>query len=246
MANKKGQSGTNPQGTCCVNDGPANKPGDCCPGIPLGTGNGEYCESVNGVRKCVTEKDYPYWCDAKPVIYLYPERRTKVDVELTVPGTIPVSNPQYPIGGWRDIEAQPDGTLTYKGNTYHELYYEAAIQPVRPPEKGIIIPARQLTSKLTELTTQLGLNKKEQEEFLTYWVGRLEEQKSPYMLISVFTPEQKRIIDQVAINPKPDTFIQFIMYYKPLKEPVSKEPLTLPSPPQRKGFTAVEWGGVVD
>ena len=100
---------------------------------------------------------------------------------------------------------------------------------------------------MQEITTRLGLKPNEQAEFLSYWLTRLNSLKTPLVQISIFSQASKDLIDQVNITPKPDTFIQFIMYFKGLDKPVSLAELTLPnSIPDRVGFTAVEWGGIID
>lgn len=227
------KKGTTANGTCCVEDGPSNNSSECCPGV---------------MSNAVTAQalGYPVWCDAKPVIYLYPKKRTTVSVAIIVPGTIPVSDPLYPVGGWKGIDAFPDGTFIYKNHSYKELFYEAAIKPVAPPTTGTIVSLAQLQPTLQRMTNQLGLTASEQQEFLAYWLAKLKNLKSNYLLISVFSPEQKEIIDHVDITPKPDTFIAFIMYFKPVNKPFALPDLVIPTPPQRNGFTAVEWGGIVD
>jgi hypothetical protein len=104
----------------------------------------------------------------------------------------------------------------------------------------------QVAQTLKNMTTQLGLKNTEQQEFLTYWMERLTDLHSKYILISVFSPEEKEIIDHVDIAPKPDTFIGFIFYYKAVSQPYTLPPISLPTPPARNGFTAVEWGGIID
>lgn len=254
----------NENGKCCVQDGPVNNPNECCSGVPYCdlTKNPPVCSPgltfkcdntkstdvhTNAQELCVSGGSYPYWCNAKPVIYLYPKTKTTVNVSVKVPGTIPVSIPTYPSGGWRNIEAYPDGSFIYQGKTYHELFYESNVTPITPPDSGIVVSAANLQSSLQEITTKLGLAENEQQEFLAYWIPRLGALNAPYILISVFSQESKDIIDVVDITPKPDTFIQFIMYYKGLQNPVFIKPLSLPaSIPARTGFTAVEWGGIID
>lgn len=240
IANPILQLGKDSSGNCCVEDGAANSAGECCPGVQ------DFPNSfANPFSK--TGERYAHWCDAKPVIYLYPKVKTTVSVKLKVPGTIPVSDPLYPVDGWKNIEAYPDGTFNYLGKTYHELFYEAGIDPIDPPDNGTIASADTLNNTLLQITTKLGLIPSEQQEFLNYWLPKLTELNSPYVLVSVFTPQQKEVIDHVDITPKPDTFIQFIMYYKALQSPLNIHPLQLPdTPPQRNGFTAVEWGGIID
>lgn len=230
-------------GAKCVMDGPAESPAQCCPDVPLClNGPGSSCNvTPYDITKC------PTWCDAKPVIYLYPTVPTYVNVSLVLPGKVIESDPLYPDSGWQQVLAYPDGNLIYQGNSYKELFYEAAIDRTDAPKQGIVVASRNIKATLATITTKLGLNSTEQQEFLDYWTPRLQDLKSPYMMISVFDPAAKDRIDHVDISPKPDTFIQFIMYYKALNAPISVEPLQLPAViPQRIGFTAVEWGGIID
>lgn len=188
------------------------------------------------------------WCIGKPVIYLYPEEPTSIDVRVEVPGHIYISDPVYPEGGWKDVMAYPDGTLTYQGKQYRDLYYETDLDTdVRPPTTGLLIPKANLKEQLVKYTRQLGLSDFESNEFVEYWVPLLEDLNSPYVLFSVFDQDEKERIDTVYINPKPDTFIAFIAYFKPVYEWYETTPLQLPEvPPARVGYTAVEWGGTID
>lgn len=242
------QKGKEKSGKCCVRDGGVRDPAQCCSGVP-------YCDYTknppqgSGGINCGGTGGKPnlYWCNAKPVIYLYPKTKTTVSVKVKVPGTIPVSIPDYPVDGWKNIEAYPDGSLIYQGKKYNELFYESSITPVTPPHAGIIVPVENLQNSLTDITTRLGLKSNERQEFLAYWLPRLSSLKSPYVQVSVFSQESKELIDHVDIFPKPDTFIQFIMYYKGLQQPVPLKSLQLPETiPARIGFTAVEWGGIID
>lgn len=186
-------------------------------------------------------------CYGKPVIYLYPEFPMLVDVKLTIPGKVIESDPLYPTEGWKNVLAHPDGSLVYKGENYKELYYESQVDKVNAPDNGIVIESSKLRPKLTEITTKLGLKKSEQNEFLDYWLPRLNKLNSPYILFSVIDQAEKERADHVDIFPKPDTRIEFLAYFKPLKSPQEIKPLNLPTnPPKRIGFTAVEWGGTID
>lgn len=254
-------------GKCCVQDGPVESPNDCCSTVPfcdLTTnppkasegiscscgGNSANRNTGGGTSNSFSgtcNGQYKYWCNAKPVIYLYPTVPSVINVQVQVPGEITVSDPLYPKEGWRDVTAYPNGTLMYKGSTYHELFYESSVTPTSPPKTGIVVPFEQVESMLRHFTIQLGLRSDEQAEFIAYWIPRLTELKKPYVLLSLFTQEEKEQIDNVTITPKPDTFIQMIFYFKGLDKPVSIKPLKLPSVlPQRYGFTAVEWGGILD
>jgi hypothetical protein len=190
--------------------------------------------------------DHPI-CWGKPVIYLYPEKPMYVDVVLDIPGKITVSDPLYPKEGWQNVFAHPDGKLVYNGKEYRELFYETAVDQKVIPQQGVFIPTSALKETLTDYTQRLGLIAHEQEELLDYWLPRLIALKKPYIFFSVLTEEQKAQAEKVTIEPTPDTFIAFLMYFKGVDALYPISPLTLPQQsPQRVGFTAVEWGGTID
>lgn len=186
------------------------------------------------------------FCYGKPVIYLYPEQPTLVDVTLTIPGRVTESIPQYPENGWKQVLALPGGMIWYQGNRYNELYYETSVTQHIIPDSGVYIPKLYLQSYLTKYTTQLGLTKLEQKEFLEYWLPKLNKLEANYMFFSVLTPEQKESVDHVDITPKPDSFIEFLVYFRPEQTIGITKPLMIKAPPARLGFTAVEWGGTID
>ena len=59
---------------------------------------------------------------AKPVIYLYPQEETAVNVTLDYDGKLTSTYPKY-TSGW-SMTARPDGTLTDgAGQSYNYLYW---------------------------------------------------------------------------------------------------------------------------
>lgn len=186
-------------------------------------------------------------CIGKPVIYLYPESPTYVDVTLQLSGEITRSIPTYTKNGWRHVLAQPSGTLTYNGGTYSELFYESNVPNFIAPTTGIIIEKNQLQAKLGDIVTKLGLLPNERDEFLAYWVPKLETLDGPYIFFSIFPKVNKEQFDNVLITPQPKTRIEFLAYFKPMQQMTNITPLKLPAtPPKRLGFTEVEWGGTID
>ncbi len=186
------------------------------------------------------------YCIGKPVIYLYPKKDTMVNVSVSTKGSIVESIPNYPINGWKNILAHPDGHFEYNGKTYNELYYESSVNSVQEPENGIVVKTKDLKNSLYSLTYKLGLITPEQKELVNYWLPKLDALNSPYIFISVIPNSEKQKIDRVDINPLPQTKIEFLLYFKPLSYEYSPKPLNLPSnPPERIGFTSVEWGGTI-
>jgi hypothetical protein len=225
--------------------------GDCyCPDLTVtctgGIGYGANGKLYPEVNPCgsKTAPGSGRYCVEKPVIYLYPTIPTLVDVAVVTSGSVVVSNPLYPLGGWKDVLAQPDGTMLYNDKEYSELFYETSVTNFQKPTLGVTIPKAQLAIKLSTLLDTVGLIGNEKQEFLSYWLPQLEKIQSSYIFFSILPPIAKAEIDTVDISPKPDTQIGFIAYFKGVSIP-AENTLQLPPTPKRKGFVSVEWGGVI-
>lgn len=174
----------------------------------------------------------------KPVIYFYPEEETKILVNLDFEGRLTATYPEYN-GGWK-VTATPDGTLfDESGKEYYCLYWEGISDTEYDFSKGFCVPGNKTAAFLEDSLSKLGLSPREANEFIIYWLPRLEQ--NAYNLIS-FQNEIYTNSAKLDICPAPDTLIRVFMAWKPLDEPVEIEPQELTSP-ERKGFVAVEWGG---
>ena len=176
---------------------------------------------------------------AKPVVYLYPEEETQVTVTLDLDGTLTSTYPDYG-DGWT-VTAQPDGTLTdpETGRTYYCLFWEGIIDRQFDLSTGFCVAGADTAVFLEDALAQLGLTEREANEFIIYWLPRMEG--NPYNLISFQTDAYTESAG-LTIDPAPDTLIRVFMAWKGLEGPVEVEPQTLTAP-ERTGFTAVEWGG---
>jgi hypothetical protein len=214
-----------------------------------GNSKEEVCKMFDQNQWCdfFSRKDGDGWyCIGKPVIYLYPTKPTYVDVTVETEGNIFISDPVYPTGGWKNVLAQPDGTLLYQDKTFRELFYESQTPKLKRPEKGIVMETKNLKQGLLQFISGLGLTKKdEQDEFLDWWIPRLNALHSPYIFVSILDNDEKKRVDKVDITPKPDTFIDFVVYFAPRQTNENSNELVLPPAPARRGFTAIEWGGVI-
>ncbi|MGN0628012.1 MAG: hypothetical protein ACI4IW_00055 [Oscillospiraceae bacterium] len=176
--------------------------------------------------------------DAKPVIYLYPETMTDVTVTLDYSGRLVCTYPEYN-GGW-SVTAHPDGTLVIAdGNEYAYLFWEGLSSADYDFSEGFVVKGLDTAAFLEEKLSYLGLNFSEREDFITYWLPRMQE--NPYNLIS-FQTEAYTESAKLAITPEPDTVIRVFMAFKPLKKPMDIPEQVL-AEASRSGFTAVEWGG---
>ena len=175
----------------------------------------------------------------KPVIYLYPEEETRVSVTLDYDGTLTSTYPFYG-DGWI-VDAAPDGTLTDPdtGRQYYCLFWEGMTDTAYDFSSGFCVAGADTAAFLEEALSELGLTDKEANEFLIYWLPRMEG--NAYNLIS-FQQEAYTDSAMLTIDPAPDTLIRVFMAWQGLNQPVEVEPQSL-SAPERTGFTAVEWGG---
>lgn len=182
----------------------------------------------------------------KPVIYLYPENKVTLNVQVTPNGGFTKTIPEYPVGGW-NVEADPSGVIKdlLTSKIYPYLYW-SGIGTDYPIDYnlGWLVKKSEVSGFLDEKLALLGLNDKETADFKEYWVPRLSVQE--YYQIYFLTKSQIDRMDPLKVSPvKPDSIIRIMLTAKGLDAPVSLIPQVLPATPRRDGFTVVEWGGVL-
>lgn len=187
-----------------------------------------------GLSGCATEAT-----TEKPVIYLYPEEETRVSVKLDYDGDLTTTYPAYG-SGWT-VDASPDSTLTDPdtGRQYYCLFWEGVTDTEYDFSTGFCVAGEDTAAFLEEALADLGLTEREANEFLIYWLPRMEG--NPYNLISFQTTAYT---DSAAltVDPAPDTLLRVFMAWRGMEEPVEVEAQSLAAP-ERSGFTVVEWGG---
>ena len=175
----------------------------------------------------------------KPVIYIYPEKDgTVVNVSLSDPERITCSYPEYN-DGWT-VVADKDGTLKEVGKerSYYSLYWEGLIHK-KEFKDGFVVKGEDTAEFLEEKLEILGLNEKEAEEFIIYWLPKMENNN--YNLIRFLETDELNEEMKLEIDPKPDTLIRIQMQFKPLvfEKDIPEQQLEKVT---RDGFTVVEWG----
>ena len=176
--------------------------------------------------------------DAKPVVYAYPDEDSEILVKLDYSGTLTCTYPAYD-DGWH-VFAKPDGTLFDKdGKEYNYLYWEGVSGTEYDFSRGFCVKGEDTAAFLENALAELGLTRREANEFIVYWLPRMERNK--YNLIS-FQDEAYTNSAKLHITPTPDSICRVFMTYVPLENEVDIEPQQLPSF-DRNGFTVVEWGG---
>lgn len=176
--------------------------------------------------------------EEKPVIYLYPEAKKEVTVKLDYAGRLTSTYPAYN-DGWK-VSADPDGLLTDEnGQTYNYLYWEGAKRTDYDFSEGFCVAGADTAAFLEDALNQLGLTRREANEFIVYWLPLMEA--NPYNLIA-FQSDRYTQSAQLSIEPAPDTLLRVFMAWKPLDNAVDISEQKLAAP-VRTGFTVVEWDG---
>ena len=197
--------------------------------------------SVNVIGEALNTVDCPENVDYKPVIYLYPIKTSKVNVTFKYPERLTTTYPKY-VDNWT-VTASPNGNL-YDEKTnknYYALYYESLTKISKGVRDiGFVVKGSDTISFLEDKLSKLGLTEREANEFIMFWLPKLE--RNSYNYIYFNTLEEVNEDMPIEVNPKPDTMIRIIMEFKPLDKPIKVNEQVITTP-IRKGFTLVEWGG---
>lgn len=197
------------------------------------------CALLTGIAMLAAGCGEEEQLDAKPVIYLYPEETMEVEVSLSYDGELTCTYPAYE-NGW-NVVAEPDGTLTDRksGREYSYLFWEGTDDIEYDMSRGFVVRGEDTADFLQEKLAYLGLEPAEYNEFIVYWLPRMQD--NPYNLIT-FQTDCYTEHAVLQITPEPDSVLRVFMAWKPLTEPVEIEEPELAGF-ERKGFTVVEWGG---
>jgi hypothetical protein len=180
---------------------------------------------------------------AVPLVYLYPPQKENGQIALGENIAITNSYPAYH-DDWL-VSAQPDGELTdlRTGAKSPYLFWEGHPYILPPETKGFVVNSSDISTFFEATLPKLGLNARESADFISAWSPRLNA--APYYFITFV---DKSVIDRfypLQISPPPDTVIRVLMDFVPLYKRVSVPPLSLASPPVRRGFIVVKWGALV-
>ncbi|SFA89455.1 hypothetical protein SAMN05216249_104143 [Acetitomaculum ruminis DSM 5522] len=185
--------------------------------------------------KIKEEKEY------KPVIYLYPKEETDVSVSLDYAGDFTCLYPEFSQDNTWKVRAYPDGSLKdASGETYNYLFWEGESDIEYDFSRGYCIKGEDTKDFLEDELKKLGLNRKEANEFIVFWLPKMKDNK--YNVISF---QKEAYTDNAKLKTTPETDSQirvFMAWYDSdtfveIKKPKEE------NCPQRKGFTLVEWGG---
>lgn len=179
---------------------------------------------------------------AKPAIYMYPEEKSDIKVEVIPNGVLTYTVPRYG-NGW-DVTVGPDGTIINNadGERYDYLWWESRSHGANIPNEGFVVSRFELDSFFNEKLSKFGMNEKEITQFKDYWVDRMNKEQEDYFFVTFLFDEEVDQIAKLKFSREPDNLMRIFMIYEPLDGFRKVEGLEIPKH-KRSGFTVVEWGG---
>ena len=177
---------------------------------------------------------------AKPVLYIYPKEKMDVEVSFEHNDYITTTYPKFK-NSWK-VNASPNGDLyDENGKYYYGLYWEENLNHLVNFNEGFYVEKDDAISFLEEKLSIIGLNDRERNEFIMYWLPILE--KNEKNLVYFELTNERDSYNKLIINPKPDSLLRVAIHVKKVNKKVNIKKQILPSF-NRKGFSVIEWGGV--
>lgn len=213
----------------------------------------DWIKSIGGFNRFYESKKYPgVWkmtyenaqyfnCFDSP-LYLYPEIKSRISIRTDnkIFNTLPATQEN----GW-DVIADPNGLIKHQSGEYNSIKYEYQSESIQSPNTGIVVSSDNLSNALKKYADNLKLNKREKDEFVMFFTKKLNY-LGPYIQISHYSIENSAKIIDLKIDPEPDTFIPIVMYFKPLATLIPLNKPNFSDIPERVGFTALDWSGIID
>lgn len=181
----------------------------------------------------------------KPVVYLYPTQTIDATVKVIPNGRLTLTVPAIGKDNTWTVLATKDSQITDKesGKKYSYLWWESqGAVGVHLPKEGFVLAKDSLEKDLRSLLTKMNMTSNEIAAFCEYWMPIMNEDITPYYLVTFLFDEQVDQIAQLEFAPIPDVVNRVFMVYEPIEKAVDVKPLAI-SPFERSGYYVVEWGG---
>ncbi|MEI6498599.1 MAG: hypothetical protein WCO23_01425, partial [bacterium] len=98
------------------------------------------------------------------------------------------------------------------------------------------------SNTISDHLDKLGLNKKEKNDFMEFWLPKMPDK--PYVRLTWFGTSTVNQMIPMTVIPKPDTVIRIFLDFQGLDKTYDLKSQKLTSI-SRKGFTVIEWGGLL-
>lgn len=191
------------------------------------------------------ELNKEYWsCEdgyAKPVLYLYPTLPTLITVTFDNPENLTTTYPKYE-NSWKVLANKNGDLYDLNDKYYYALYWEEKGNHKVDFSEGFYVTKNNAIEFLEEKLTKIGLNDRERNEFIMYWLPILEENGKSLVYFEL--TEERESYSKINIQPQPDSLLRVAIHVKKVDSYTKIKEQKLPTF-KRSGFTAVEWGGVL-
>ena len=177
----------------------------------------------------------------KPIMYIYPEKDMDLTIKFKTPDLLTYTYPKY--NDLWNVHVTKDSNI-YDYNTdrnYYGLYWEAIDNTKLDMSTGFVVSGEETVEFLEEKLEYLGLNEREINEFIVYWIDKLDNN---YNYIYFRTTDEVNKYMPLEFSEEPDTLIRIIVDIKPLDEIIEVKEQQL-TKVERNGYTIVEWGGTI-
>jgi len=182
---------------------------------------------------------FPDEGDKKPILYIYPDEEMNISVKVKKPELLKTTYPKYN-DGW-NVTVKPNGDMFDEaGKYYYALYWDEENNEKEEFKEGFYVTKDNALEFLEEKLDKIGLNEKEKNEFIMYWLPVLEKNGKNIVRFS-FTEELQNK-NEIIIEPKPDSLLRVHINIKKVNKKVSIKEQEI-KPFNREGYSAVEWGG---
>ena len=194
--------------------------------------------NVNYKYENLNEVDCDPNISYKPMIYIYPEEDMEVNIKLGYPELLTTTYPEYD-NGW-NVFVKKNGDIIYNNRSYYGLYWEGNNNIHEDFNDGFVVNKDELINFFEDKLAILGLNEREINEFIVYWLPILNNNE--YNLIRFLEIDKINNEMPLEINPEPDTLIRVLMEYKKLDKKIDIKEQKLDAK-IRNDYTVIEWGG---
>lgn len=175
----------------------------------------------------------------KPVLYLYPKEDMNVTINFEKEDNLLVTYPKFQ-QEWK-VFAKKDGSLyDEKGNYYYALYWDEKQRKTVDFQEGFYVTSDNAISFLEDKLTYIGLNDRERNEFIMYWLPILEKNKKSVVYFELTKERQQE--NKIYIHPVPDSLLRVTIHVKKINQKIKIKEQQLEKF-NRHGFSAIEWGG---
>ncbi len=191
--------------------------------------------------------------EEKPVVYLYGDkplqeahvRLTLHDAEMAY--MWPAGEQSGNTYDW-DVLAAQDGTVyDNDGNEYSYIFWEANDYGTHSIDEGFCVKGSETAEFLRDSLKQIGLTPEEYNEFIVYWMPRMQDNEYNIIRFAGLDPDDEynqnyelHVTD--SEGEEADSMLRVMMYWQASDEYVELEPQEFETF-EREGFTVVEWGG---